>query len=548
MSAADAATRDRTVAASWLPGLVPASRTGRLAIRGAVMWGVVFGLFWWLLVNDYSTNYPAAADRARLVAETNANIGMQAMFGPVHHLDTVAGYAAWHGVGVLAVIGGIWGLLTGTRLMRGEEEAGRWEILLAGQTTRRRAALGGLAGLGIGLIVVWAINVVAAYAFGQSADPSFTAVGSIFLATAVAAPAGIFLAVGALCSQLAATRGRAAWLAAAVFGVVYTIRLIAYTDPSVSWLRWASPLAWVDEIRPLTDNRAGPLLLVAGLIVVLVTSTAILAGGRDLGAAVLPARDTAAARTRLLSGTLGLTVRLARPGMFGWMVSIGVAGLVFGFLAKTSAEVFANASGGVLEKLGGANGGEVYLGITFLLVALVLTLAACGQVSATRVEEAEGRLDNLLVRSVARWHWLAGRFAIAATGLTLAGLAAGLFTWVGAVLGGADLAFARLLGAGLNVVPAAILVLGVGTLAHGVAPRFATGVTYGLVAWSFVVELVGAGLPAARWLQKLSVLHHITRAPAEDPRWGMAAILVVIGVAAAVVGMSAFNQRDLQGA
>lgn len=547
MSAADAATRGRPVSASRLPGLVPASRTARLAMRGAVIWGTVFGLFWWLLVNDYSTNYPSAADRARLVAETNANIGMQAMFGPVHHLDMVAGYAAWHGVGVLAVIGGIWGLLTGTRLMRGEEDAGRWEVLLAGQTTRRRAALGGLAGLGIGLVVVWAINGVAAYVFGQSAVPPFTATGSVFLATAVAAPAAIFLAVGALCSQLAATRGRAAWLAAAVFAVAYTIRLFAYTDTSVSWLRWLSPLAWVDEIRPLTDNRAGPLLLIAALILVLVTSTAILAGRRDLGAAVLPARDTAPARTRLLTGSLGLTVRLARPGILGWTVSIGVAGLVFGYLAKTSAEVFANASGGILEALGGANGSEVYLGITFLVVALVVTLAACGQVSATREEEAEGRLDNLLVRPVARWPWLAGRFAIAAIGLTLAGLAAGLFTWVGAVLGGADLAFATLLAAGLNVVPAGILVLGVGTLAHGVVPRLASGVAYGLVAWSFVVELVGAGLPGARRLQQLSVLHHITRAPAEDPRWGMAAVIVVIGVAAAVAGITAFNRRDLRG-
>ena len=41
---------------------------------------------------------------------------------------------------ILSVIGGVWALLTATRLLRGEEEEGRWELLLTGQTTRLRAA------------------------------------------------------------------------------------------------------------------------------------------------------------------------------------------------------------------------------------------------------------------------------------------------------------------------------------------------------------------------------------------------------------------------
>ena len=42
------------------------------------------------------------------------------------------------------------GLLTATRLMRREEDSGRWELLLAGQTTRRRAAVQAVAGLAAG--------------------------------------------------------------------------------------------------------------------------------------------------------------------------------------------------------------------------------------------------------------------------------------------------------------------------------------------------------------------------------------------------------------
>ena len=41
---------------------------------------------------------------------------------------------------------------------------------------------------------------------------------------------------------------------------------------------------------------------------------------------------------------------------------------------------------------------------------------------------------------------------------------------------------------------------------------------------------------------------HITRAPAEDPRWGMAAVLVAIGLVAALLGMATFARRDLEAA
>lgn len=77
------------------------------------------------------------------------------------------------------------------------------------------------------------------------------------------------------------------------------------------------------------------------------------------------------------------------------------------------------------------------------------------------------------------------------------------------------------------------------------ARRPAGGGWHGLVAWSFLVETVGASLGAAHWLLDLSILHHIARAPAAAVRWNSAAILVAIGLAAAV-GALAFARRDPQ--
>jgi hypothetical protein len=112
-----------------------------------------------------------------------------------------------------------------------------------------------------------------------------------------------------------------------------------------------------------------------------------------------------------------------------------------------------------------------------LIVALLIMLAAAGQLAATREEEAEGYLDHLLARPAARIPWLAGRFAVSAAVLASAGLATGLLTWVGAVTAGAGMSLPTLLTAGLNTVPPGILVLGAGNLIHALAPRPACGGT-----------------------------------------------------------------------
>jgi len=539
----------RRVPTARLPGLALVGLVARRLWRSAVLWGGVFALMVWALVSQFTKEYPTAADRARLVTTMGADVGSQAIFGPAHHLDTVAGYTAYHAVGILGLIVAVWGLLAAARLVRGEEQAGRWELLLAGQTTRQRAAASVIAGLGIGLLTLWAVTAAAAVVIGRSAEAHFTVSASLFMAMAAVAATAMFVAVGALCSQLAATRRRAASLAAAVFGAAYLLRAIALSNPSLRWLRWASPLGWVDELHPLTGSRPLALLPILGTTATLATVAIVLAGRRDLGASVLPTSDTAPARTRLLNSPLGLAARLSRGTAAGWIAGLGGGGLILGLSTKTMHDVWANQSGnGVFARLGGASGGATYLGLVFLIVALLVALAAAGQVAATREEEAEGYLDHLLARPVARLPWLAGRVAVAAAVLVAAGVVTGLLTWVGAASTDADVRLGTMLAAGVNVIPAGLVILGIGTLLHGLAPRLAAPIAYGLVAWSFLVEIIGAALGASRWLLDTSLLHHLARAPAAPVRWQSAAILVAIGLAAAIVGMLAFARRDLKGA
>jgi ABC-2 type transport system permease protein len=189
----------------------------------------------------------------------------------------------------------------------------------------------------------------------------------------------------------------------------------------------------------------------------------------------------------------------------------------------------------------------LYLGYVFVIAAGLVAIGVVGQIAAIRHEEAGGMLDNLLVRPVARGQWLGVRLGVALAFAIAGSVAAGVAAWVGAASQHSSLGFGELVQAGLNVAPPAVFVLGVGALAFGVLPRAAIGVSYGLVVWSYLVEVVAAIQDSNHWLRDTSPLLHVAPAPAAAPDWTAAAWLVGLGLLAALVGLAAFSRRDLVG-
>ncbi len=539
-----------TVPAGRSPATVVAWRTARKAVRSGLLWGLVFGFYVGTGALTFATSYKTPAQRARLAELFGSNVGLSALVGPAHQIETVAGYTAWKYLAFVSLIGAIWGLLAGTRLLRGEEDAGRWELLLAGQTTRRGAAAQGLAGLAAGGATLWGVTaLILALSDGRRRSVSASGRRCSSPSPWCRAPS-CSSPSGRLPASLPATRRQAAAYAGAVLGVSYALRMVADSGIGLEWLRWATPLGWVEQLQPLTSPHPLALVPIGALIAVLAVLTAVLAGRRDLGAAVLPDRDSARPRTRLLFGPAGLALRLVRPTIVAWTVAIAAGALLIGTVAK-SAESALTSSPTIehaFSRLGAPGAGAAaYLGVTFLIVALLVALIAAGLISAARAEEAQGRLDHLLVRPVSRWSWLAGRVAVAIVALVAGGLVAGVFAWLGAASQGAGVRFASLLGAGLNVVPPALCVLGIGVLVLGVWPRAVSVVVYGVVVWSLLVEVISGTITTNHWLLDTSVFHEMAAAPAVAPNWTSAALLVVVGAVAALLGGFALGRRDLQG-
>lgn len=529
--------------------LLIARYTAERSLRSGALWGCVFGVIVASSALSYNRIYQTSTERQRLAATFGVNHAASALFGPAPELQTVAGFTVFKVSMLLIIIGAIWGLLTSTRQLRGDEDAGRWDLLLGGPTTRARAVGQVLAGLGTGATVIWAVTAVLTMAVGRSSAVHFSVTASLYFALAMTASAVEFLAVGAVTSQLAPTRRQAAGYAAAFLGVSYGLRMVADAGPGLHALIWASPLGWLEQLQPLTGPRPLALIPVAAFTAALAALAVLLAGRRDAGKGMLPDRNTRAPRTRLLSGPTGLTARLALPAALGWAAGTALAAVLIGTIAKAAGATIEGSERQVFSRLGApGSGAAAFSGIAFLILAIVIAFQAASAVNAARDEEADGRLDHVLAAPVSRSRWFAGRLLAGIAALLFSGIAAGIFTWTGEAAQGGGISLPAALDAGLNIVPPALFALGAGALAAGCWPRRAGTVVYVVLGWSVLVQFAGGFAVQNRWLLDTSLFHQMASAPAVPPDWQVNGILTGLGLTAMLLGMRTFRHRDLQGA
>ena len=537
-----------------LPQLAAARFIARHTLKVGALWGAVFGLYAYSTVIGFDSLGATAAQRARVLTSLASNTGLKALFGSTHRITTRAGFTDWRVIGVASIAGAIWGLLLATKTLRGEEMAGRWEPFLAGQTTARRAAGNALAGLGAGVVAMYVLTAAFTAAVGSRPDIGISPAQSLGFAAAVVAGAAEFMAIGALASQLMPTRARAASLAAAVFGVAFMLRALGDSASSAHWLVYLSPLGWIEQLHWLSGAQPLWLLPIAGLIAVCCAATAMLAQ-RDLGASVLPDRDSAPPHTALLGSPGALAFRLSRASIAGWLAVVATASWLYGTLARSAGKAFASST--MLRRFSGAlaspalrhvqlAGTRLYAGVVFLLLMTLIMAYVASAVSRVREDEAEGYLDNLVARRVSRVGWLSGRTALIAAVLVLAGLLGGAGFWAGAASQHAGLTFHELLLAGLNATAPAAALLGIGLGALGFAPRLTPVLCWGILGWAFLLDTLGSAIKLNHWLMDTSLLQHMALAPAVNPNWRIVGTYLAIGAVGAVLGGWRFTRRDLQ--
>lgn len=519
----------------------------RLARRSTLGWGAFAVAFVIINVVGYLSAYPDLAERLRLAAALGRNTGFEVLLGPARRLETVGGFLAWRSGTTVAILLSLWTILLTSRLLRGEEEVGRTELVLSGPISARRATATVLAVLAAAVGIVWAALTATLLLLGFGADLPVR--DTLVYTTGVCGVAGVFAGFAAVCSQLAPSRRGAAALTGGLLAVATLLRAVAAADPSLRVLRVLSPLGWYESLRAFAGCQAGWLIPMLILGLCLLTASVLLAGCRDEGDALLVRHDTGPEHGRWLGYPVLDALRLGRSAEMGWVGGLLVSGLVFGLIAPGAARAVARSDfAGRLHTSEATRIGTVggYLGLVLaLVIAVAIAFQSGGAVAAIRDEESSGRLDTLLGTALGRSRWLLARLAAALITLVLSGLAVAVGSWAGQALEDGRLAFGSILGAALALLPPAVAFLGLGIAALGGVPRLASATVPGLVALAFVLQLVGVLVSAPAWVLDLSPFHHLSAAPAAPVNLAAALVLLAVGLAGMLLGFLGFRSRDL---
>jgi polyether ionophore transport system permease protein len=525
--------------------------TAKRTIRSATYVALAFAVFAASKVIGYVGVYPDVAQRIK-VAPLLVNSGYTALFGTASHLELMPSFTAWYSIGIGTLFGAIWAYLITTKAFRGEEASGRFELMLSSPTTMQRATLATLKGVGVSLALYFAIVTVAVIGIGLDKSINYSAQGAIFLAIAIVSSAVIFASVGALASQLMPTRARAAGLTTIVFALSFALRAAGDVTSS-HWLTNLSPLGWIEKLRPLTGSDPVWLIPIVLFSAVCLGFTVWMSGRRDLGESVFADHDTAKPHTALLGNQLSGAIRLTRGSTIAWLIGIGLLGVYFGALSKSVASVL-NASAGAstyIAKLSGAHqqaaATKGFLGVVYLLIVMVLMAYAAYAVGGIRTDEAKGYVDNLLIQPISRLKLLGTRIGLAVVVIIIAGLLSSLLVYagLGPTAQSINLKLQDLAQAGVNALAPALFTLGVAVLAYGLVPRLTTVIGYGVIVWSFLMQLAASGLNLNHWFLDTSVFTHVALAPAVSPHWTADVVMVILGLVLAVGGAYFFNRRDL---
>ena len=72
-------------------------------------------------------------------------------------------------------------------------------------------------------------------------------------------------------------------------------------------------------------------------------------------------------------------------------------------------------------------------------------------------------------------------------------------------------------------------------------------VTYAVLVWFLLVEILGSVVTANHWILDLSGYHQMAAAPAVAVNWSANAVMIALAVGAAGLGVLRFNRRDVKG-
>jgi ABC-2 type transport system permease protein len=515
--------------------------------KGAVIVALLVAFMVGLQGTAYVASYPDQKSRDGFAATLQSVPALGMLYGDAKDINTPAGYMVYRAVPFMTLVATIWGLMATTKLLRGQEEDGKMELIVSSRATSRNATLALTLGLFFSLVLAALISTALMWLVGSLPNVGFTLSNAVLSACAIFVPTILFVTIGVFVSQLSITRRRALIYGFFLLLLLYVMRAVGNTVSDWQWLKQFTPFGWSDLLRPASDMQ--PVWILPSLIasIIVLSVSIFLSGKRDLGQGLLPESRTTKSRYILLGSYRQFIVRQNIPFFISWgAIALFVSSLIAalsGIATKSlqESETLSKAIG----TLGGTSDARIaFIGTGIVFTSLILLIMTTVGVSSIRNQESRNYLDTILVQPIRRTSWLAFHGLFIVGSVAVVSFLAALLTWWIAKSNGISLDLANVIAVNVSLTGIATFLLGFGTLLYGVFPKIAAMGMYIVLLWSFIIDILRSVLDLNDTLVKSSLFHYISTSPIDTPDWKTVSWLIALGLIMAAGGILIFTKRD----
>lgn len=472
-------------------------------------------------------------------AAVGATAGMVAMIGKISCMATIGG-AVWTKIWMFTALTlGIGMVFQVTKGARADEENGRTELFRSRPFGIHSTLASVVSGA---LLLCLAIGILTALAsIALKLDPAGAGItGSIIFGLSVAAIGWLGVGIGALTNQLSASASLANSSGSIIIMVFYCMRMIGDMG-SNDTLTWLSPIGWGEKMEPWAYNRGWLIIPFMMLTAALIAAAFFIESRRDYGSGVLKDKKGKSEATPLMHRSWGLILHIYKGSIIGWSIGIVIAGLMFGSVANSMLDLFADADVPMLK----GSGIEALMGLLLCFIGLVSVVLPMLIMTGLRSDEAKGLLEAQLSGGISRNRMILERFivgtAVTALLLVLGGASFGVS--YGAVAN--DMSqVGKLAIDALIYLPGIMAITSVVVLLFGLIPRATIPVTWFIYGMMYFAVLLSDALKVPQWVLNIMPFIGTPRIPYQDFNASVFGYLAA-AVVFVVIGMIGLRNRDV---
>ncbi|MCI8669659.1 MAG: ABC transporter permease [Lachnospiraceae bacterium] len=490
--------------------------------------------------------YPTQADR-QIVAESMSNPVMVAMMGKAYGKDNYSLGALMSQQSLLFTIVAvaIMNILIVNRNLRGDEEAGRIELIRSKSTGRLFNVLATT-------IVCVGINILLSLLVGLSLTAlnieSINFVGSMMFGIVLGISGIMFAAITACINQLLTNSKASLGFSFAILGISYFVRAIG--DIGNENVAVLSPLGWIMRAQVYVENKIWPVILSIVISVVFILLAFLINSKRDLGIGLFHEKTGRDSGSVFLHGPLGLVVKILRVEYLAWIIAYIILGISFGAMLE-EIRTQLESNGLMLQILAcDSNSGELlyqFINVITSIFAMITTIPVITTIIKIREEEITNRIECLISKSITRRKLLSA-FLICSIFISIVlQLIFAVSFWISGnqVIGDTPFELSDMLKAACAFIPAIWIIAGAAIAVIGLIPRI-TILVWAFLAYSFFVSYFGSMLNLDKWMMKLSPYVNVPNTFADGTDWIKLVVFILISAILTIVGYLGYGKRDLQ--